>query len=183
MPRKARLSHVDAQGCPTWFIAATNTPPGVPCTTQNAGASNIPPNQGQRVQSFSTEVAAGTTTALTWAGLKPGTYLLESGGFEAACVTTGPEALEAIRRCRPDLLLTDIQLPEMDGYELGRRLRADPQFHDLPIVALTSYAMPGDRQKAVALGFNGYIEKPINPETFVSEVEQFLPAAKPGPPS
>jgi two-component system cell cycle response regulator DivK len=102
------------------------------------------------------------------------TYLLESGGFEAACVTTGPEALEAVRRRRPDLVLTDIRLPEMDGYELGRRLRADPQFHDLPIIALTSYAMPGDRVKALAIGFNGYMEKPLDPETFLAEIRQVL---------
>jgi CheY-like chemotaxis protein len=102
------------------------------------------------------------------------TYLLESGGYEVACVTTGPEALSSIRRRRPDLLLTDIQLPEMDGYELGSLLRADPQFRDLPMMALTSYAMPGDRQKAFALGFNGYLEKPINPETFVADVRQVL---------
>jgi CheY-like chemotaxis protein len=102
------------------------------------------------------------------------TYLLESGGFEVACVETGAEALAAVRRRRPDLLLTDIQLPEMDGYELGSRLRGDPEFRDLPLMALTSYAMPGDRQKAFALGFNGYLEKPINPETFLADVRQVL---------
>jgi CheY-like chemotaxis protein len=102
------------------------------------------------------------------------TYLLESGGYEVVCVKTGAEALESIRCRRPDLLLTDIQLPEMDGYELGSLLRADPQFRDLPLMALTSYAMPGDRQKALAIGFNGYLEKPINPETFLADVRQVL---------
>ena len=101
-------------------------------------------------------------------------YLLESGGFEVVCVKTGAEALVSLRRRRPDLLLTDIQLPEMDGYELGCQLRADPEFRDLPMMALTSYAMPGDRQKAIALGFNGYLEKPINPETFLADVRQVL---------
>lgn len=102
------------------------------------------------------------------------TYLLESGGYEVICVKTGAEALGSVRHRRPDLLLTDIQLPEMDGYELGSLLRADPQFHDLPLMALTSYAMPGDRQKAIAIGFNGYLEKPINPETFLADVRQVL---------
>jgi CheY-like chemotaxis protein len=106
------------------------------------------------------------------------TYLLESGGYEVGCVTTGLEAIEAIRGRRPDLVLIDILLPEMDGYELGRRVRAEPQFHDLPIMALTSYAMPGDRHKAMAIGFNGYMEKPINPETFLAEVRQVLKFAK-----
>jgi CheY-like chemotaxis protein len=102
------------------------------------------------------------------------TYLLESGGYETTCVASGPEALKAIRRRRPDLVLTDIRLPEMDGYELARHLRADPQFQDLPIIAVTSYAMPGDRSKALAIGFNGYLEKPIDPETFLAEIRQVL---------
>ena len=102
------------------------------------------------------------------------TYLLESGGYEVGCVTTGAEALEAVRRRRPDLVLTDIHLPEMDGYELGRRLRADPQFHHLPMIAVTSYAMVGDRKKVLDIGFTGYLEKPINPETFLADVRQVL---------
>ena len=102
------------------------------------------------------------------------TYLLECGGYEVTCATTGTEAIERVRRRRPDLLLTDIQMPEMDGYELGRRLRADPEFQDLPMIALTSYAMPGDREKVLGMGFNGYIEKPINPETFLAEIRQVL---------
>jgi CheY-like chemotaxis protein len=102
------------------------------------------------------------------------TYLLESGGYEVACATTGGEALERVRARRPDLLLTDIQMPDIDGYEVGRRLRADPEFLDLPMIALTSYAMPGDREKVLGMGFNGYIEKPINPETFLAEIRQVL---------
>jgi CheY-like chemotaxis protein len=102
------------------------------------------------------------------------TYLLESGGYEVACAATGSEALDSVRRRRPDLLLTDIQMPDIDGYEVGRRLRADPEFQDLPMIALTSYAMPGDREKVLGMGFNGYIEKPINPETFLAEIRQVL---------
>jgi hypothetical protein len=83
-------SHTDAQGCPSWFIAASNTPPGVPCTSPTPGvATGTPPAQGPRVQSMGTEVAAGTTTALTWTGLKPGTYLLESGTHPSIQVPMG----------------------------------------------------------------------------------------------
>jgi hypothetical protein len=78
--------HSQAQGCVTWFIADPNTPPGVPCTT-NSGA--MPPQQGNRVQSFSTEVAAGATTSLSWPFLRPGTYLLESGTHPSIQVPMG----------------------------------------------------------------------------------------------
>jgi len=80
-------SHTEAQGCATWFIADPKTPPGVPCTTNTLGA--LPPSQGPRVQSFATEVAAGTTTSLTWSALKPGTYLLESGTHPSIQVPMG----------------------------------------------------------------------------------------------
>ncbi|MBV8092110.1 MAG: hypothetical protein JO110_02540, partial [Acetobacteraceae bacterium] len=82
-------SHTNAQGCPTWFIASGATPPGTPCPAPQAGASNLPPKQGPRVQSMATEVAAGATTALTWANLKPGTYLLESGTHPSIQVPMG----------------------------------------------------------------------------------------------
>ena len=83
----ASPDHSEAQGCATWFIADPNTPPGVPCTTNTLGA--LPPKQGPRVQSFSTEVVAGTTTALTWSVLGPGTYLLESGTHPSIQVPMG----------------------------------------------------------------------------------------------
>src|SRR6516165_6148793 len=79
--------HSLAQGCPTWFIADPNTPPGVPCTANDSGA--MPPMQGQRVQSFSTEVAAGTAASLAWPSLVPGTYLLESGTHPSIQVPMG----------------------------------------------------------------------------------------------
>src|SRR6516164_6226411 len=79
--------HSLAQGCPTWFIADPNTPPGVPCTANDSGA--IPPTQGPRVQSFSTEVAAGTAASLAWPALVPGTYLLESGTHPSIQVPMG----------------------------------------------------------------------------------------------
>ncbi len=76
----------------------------------------------------------------------------------------------------PDLILLDIQLPGMDGYAVARSLKSDPRLKSIPIVAVTSYAMVGDREKVLAAGAEGYIEKPINPETFVAEVERFLPS-------
>ena len=70
----------------------------------------------------------------------------------------------------------------MDGYAVARALRSNPALQDTPIVAVTSYAMPGDREKALAAGCNGYIEKPINPETFVAEIERYLDASAEGEP-
>ena len=81
-------SHANAQGCPTWFIASPATPPGTPCPAPQS-SSGTPPNQANRVQSMATEVVAGTTTALTWTGLKPGTYLLESGTHPSIQVPMG----------------------------------------------------------------------------------------------
>jgi len=79
---------------------------------------------------------------------------------------------------RPDLILLDIQLPGMDGYAVARTLRSNVELAETAIVAVTSYAMAGDREKALAAGCNGYIEKPINPDTFLQQVEQHLSAAR-----
>ena len=74
----------------------------------------------------------------------------------------------------PDLILLDIQLPGMDGYEVADRLSNSDGLSQIPIVAVTSYAMPGDREKVIDAGCAGYIEKPIQPATFVAEIQQFL---------
>jgi two-component system cell cycle response regulator DivK len=74
----------------------------------------------------------------------------------------------------PALILLDIQLPTMDGYSVARALRQNEALRQIPIVAVTSYAMPGDREKALEAGCTGYIEKPINPDTFVAEMERAL---------
>jgi CheY-like chemotaxis protein len=103
------------------------------------------------------------------------TFLLESHGHTVVAAETGPRGIELARAQRPALILLDIQLPLMDGYAVARALRQTPGLQDVPIVAVTSYAMPGDREKALAAGCNGYIEKPIDPTTFVSEVRRFLP--------
>ncbi len=103
-------------------------------------------------------------------------YILTARGHQMLQAWDGAEGVMRARAARPDLILLDIQLPGMDGYETTRRLRAEPELAGIPIVALTSYAMAGDRGKALAAGCAGYIEKPINPDTFVAQIEQFLPA-------
>lgn len=78
-------------------------------------------------------------------------------------------------RQKPSAILLDIQLPEMDGYAVARELKKHGELADIPIIAVTSYAMVGDREQILAAGANGYIEKPIDPETFVADITQYLP--------
>lgn len=101
-------------------------------------------------------------------------FLLEQRGHRILEANTGPVGLEMAAQLRPDLILLDIQLPGMDGHAVARALKSDAALKDIPIVAVTSYAMAGDREKCLAAGAEGYIEKPINPESFVTEVEAFL---------
>lgn len=110
------------------------------------------------------------------------TFLLEKRGHEVVPAVSGPLGLELAAQLRPDLILLDIQLPGMDGHAVARALKSDPRLKAIPIVAVTSYAMAGDREKALGAGVEGYIEKPIDPATFVNEVERFLPpgAQEPG---
>ncbi len=111
------------------------------------------------------------------------TFLLEQRGHEIIQAESGPLGLELAARICPDLILLDIQLPGMDGHAVARALKSDSQLKHIPIVAVTSYAMVGDREKCLAAGAEGYIEKPINPESFVAEVERFLlPPGKDPPP-
>jgi two-component system, cell cycle response regulator DivK len=102
------------------------------------------------------------------------TFRLEKKGHEVVSAPDGPQGIKLAESILPQLILLDIQLPAMDGYAVARRLRNIPALKDIPIVAVTSYAMTGDREKTIAAGCNGYIEKPINPETFVAEIECFL---------
>lgn len=105
------------------------------------------------------------------------TFLLETHGCTVIHAADGPSAVRCAMQERFDLILLDIQLPGMDGYSVARALRSEPLLSGMPIVAVTSYAMAGDREKALASGCDGYIEKPINPDTFVVDVSRFLPAA------
>ncbi len=101
-------------------------------------------------------------------------YLLEAFGYRASVATDGEQAVEVASIERPDLILCDIQLPGVDGYEVKRLLRARGNLAHIPVVAVTALAMVGDRDKVLAAGFDGYLSKPIDPETFVSRVESFL---------
>ena len=108
-------------------------------------------------------------------------FLLEQRGHRIVEAETGPLGLALASESRPDIILLDIQLPGMDGHAVARALKADPKLKLIPIVAVTSYAMAGDREKCLEAGAEGYIEKPINPETFVAEVERFLAVGQGGP--
>lgn len=102
-------------------------------------------------------------------------FLLESRGFRVEWTMDGISGIERAKEIKPDLILLDIQLPRMDGYEVARRLCSEPDLKSIPIVAVTSYAMAGDREKTLDAGCVGYIEKPIDPDTFVDEISRFLP--------
>jgi len=104
-------------------------------------------------------------------------YLLERAGFEVESAGNGAEGLARARAARFDLVVLDIQMPEMDGYETAVALRSDPASSTVPIVGVSSFAMAGDRQKALSLGFAGYIEKPIDPTTFAEQIRGYLSAA------
>src|SRR5690606_39355208 len=102
------------------------------------------------------------------------TFLLERNGYTVVEAVDGPRGIDAALTFTPSLVLLDIQLPTMDGYAVARALRKNETLRSTPIIAVTSHAMPGDREKALAAGCTGYIEKPINPDTFVAEVELAL---------
>lgn len=106
------------------------------------------------------------------------TFILEKHGYEIYSAKDGAEGIEKAAVILPELILLDIQLPLMNGYEVARRLRMNPDLSDIPIIAVTSYAMVGDQEKAFEAGCTGYIEKPINPETFIKQIEAHLPGKK-----
>jgi len=101
-------------------------------------------------------------------------FILEKKGYEVIQAKSGEEGVEVAIKEKPDLILMDIQLPGIDGMEATRRIRNSKANSKVPIVALTSYAMAGDKEKALAAGCTGYIKKPINPETFIAEIEGYL---------
>jgi CheY-like chemotaxis protein len=111
------------------------------------------------------------------------TFLLQQHGYAVEAAEDGPRGIALAEAIRPAMILLDIQLPGMDGYEVARRLRAVAALRDTPIVAVTSYAMPGDRDKALAAGCTGYVEKPIDPDTFIDALRRYgLPPHPQGSP-
>lgn len=107
-------------------------------------------------------------------------YLLETRGYNVVSAADGTDAVALACSCRPAVILLDIQLPGKDGYMIAGDLRACPQLRGVPIVAVTSYAMVGDRERILAAGASDYIEKPIDPYTFVDRVASNIkPTEKP----
>ncbi|HMA63971.1 MAG TPA: response regulator [Chitinispirillaceae bacterium] len=102
------------------------------------------------------------------------TFLLEQNGFAVVQERNGPDGISRADKMLPDLILLDIQLPLMDGYAVARALRKISKLDNVPIIAVTSYAMVGDKEQALEAGCNGYIEKPINPSTFVAEISRYF---------
>jgi len=100
--------------------------------------------------------------------------LLGNAGYDLVEAADGEQALAAYAKQRPDLILMDIQLPIMDGYETTRRIRADPESKGIPIIAVTSYALTGDEAKALAAGCNAYITKPYSPRALLAKVREYL---------
>jgi CheY-like chemotaxis protein len=109
------------------------------------------------------------------------TFLLERAGFTVVAARNGREALALAARELPHLVVMDIQMPEMDGYETAARLKQEPALAQIPIIGVSSFVMPGDREKAMHLGFARYIEKPINSVTFGEEIRSFLRPGEPRP--
>jgi two-component system, cell cycle response regulator len=103
-------------------------------------------------------------------------YLLTAFGHEAVEAHEGQEGIEKARSGKPDLILLDIHMPRMDGYEVARLLNSDPECSRIPLVAVTALAMVGDREKILASGFSGYIAKPLDPEAFSALVQGYLGA-------
>ena len=95
-------------------------------------------------------------------------------GYEVTIVARGADALEMVRSKPPNLVLMDIQLPGMDGYEVTRRLKSDPSTSHIPIIAVTAYALKGDMDKAIRAGCDDYISKPINTRELPKVVEKFI---------
>jgi two-component system cell cycle response regulator DivK len=103
--------------------------------------------------------------------------LLSSAGYDLLEATDGAVGVTMATLHHPDLILMDIQLPKLDGYEATRRIRANPELRDVPIIAVTSYALSGDDVKAKAAGCSAYIAKPYSPRALLAEIRRFLDTA------
>ena len=101
--------------------------------------------------------------------------LLASADYEMDEAENGQEALDAVVRQRPDLILMDIQLPIMDGYEATRRIKGNAAWKDIPIIVVTSYALSGDESKARAAGCDAYVTKPYSPRALLAKIREYMP--------
>ena len=101
-------------------------------------------------------------------------YLFNAFGHVPLSAFDGEAGIEAAQREMPDLILCDINLPKMDGYDVVHSIKGNPALRQIPVIAVTALAMVGDREKLLDGGFDGYVGKPIEPETFVTQIEKFL---------
>lgn len=101
--------------------------------------------------------------------------LLTSAGYEMIEATTGEDGVALAESERPDLILMDIQLPGLDGYEATRRIKANPALRAIPIIAVTSYALSGDDVKALQVGCDDYVTKPFSPRALLGKIREYLP--------
>ena len=102
------------------------------------------------------------------------TFILKKNGYNVLQAFRGEEGVKIALKEELDLILMDIQLPDIDGFEATKRIRASKADYNVPIIAITSYAMAGDEEKALRIGFTGYLRKPIDPTTFLQEIEKYL---------
>jgi CheY-like chemotaxis protein len=102
-------------------------------------------------------------------------YLLQAGGYQTCSASDGGAGVRLAREEKPDLVVCDLQMPVLNGYEVLAQLRADPLTRAIPVIAVTAFSMPGDRAKVTEAGFDGYLSKPIEPELFVRQIEKYLP--------
>lgn len=102
------------------------------------------------------------------------TFILESNGFQFIKAETGKRGIELALEKSPDFIILDIQLPDMNGLEVLQSIRASKANGDIPVIAMTSFAMSGDREKLLSAGCNGYIEKPIDPIRVVEQITEIL---------
>lgn len=105
-------------------------------------------------------------------------FILEVNGEETLKATNGTEGVRMALGERPDYIILDIQLPDIDGLEVLKQIRASESGERIPVIAMTSYAMSGDKEKMLAAGCNGYIEKPIDPERVIAQIRDILAMAK-----
>ena len=107
-------------------------------------------------------------------------FLLERAGYESFWARSGREGISILKTEKPDLILMDLSLPEMDGWTATERIKADVETKHIPIIALTAHTLPSERKRAIDAGCNGYLSKPLNLETFVQTIEETLEKRKRG---
>jgi CheY-like chemotaxis protein len=113
-------------------------------------------------------------------GLYMLSFLLRSHNYEIFEATNGREGLNKARELKPDVILLDIQMPEMNGFVVCQQLKQEEEMKEIPIILFTSYGMAGHKKKAIESGADGYIEKPVNPDVFISQVESIIKSFKAG---